>query len=74
MIKCPNCGSTAQVKTIKALPTYFSIPNRESRISTRNKCGCGCRFTHSLIVNYETEQWREEYLNINAKTKNLFQS
>ena len=73
MIKCPNCGSTAQVRTIKALPSFFSIPQRTAIKKTRCKCGCGCKFTHSLIVNYKTEQWREEYLNINAKTKNLFQ-
>jgi hypothetical protein len=68
MIKCPNCGSTAQVKIIKDLPTQFLAPNREDKFSTQNECGCGCKFTHSLIINYKTEQWREEYSNINAKT------
>jgi hypothetical protein len=67
MIKCPNCGSTAQVRTIKALSSTFSIPKRESKYSTRNKCGCGCRFTHHLIVNYKEEYWREEYSDIKCK-------
>ena len=67
MVKCPNCGSTAQVKPIKLLTSFFSVPSRESTQSRRYKCGCGCSFTHHLIVNYKEEFWREEYSDIKMK-------
>lgn len=39
MIKCPNCGSTAQVKV-----SYAPNPTRTVIIEQRI-CGCGCRTT-----------------------------
>ena len=38
-IKCPNCGSSAQIKLV--------WEDRDSYIPTKTKeytCGCGCRF------------------------------
>ena len=40
MIKCPNCGSTAQVNTIKR---YWSKMSQSEFIHC--DCGCGCIFT-----------------------------
>lgn len=67
MIKCPNCGSTAQVREKKALPTHFSIPKREATQKTRCTCGCGCRFTFVQTVSYRLEKVWETYENINKK-------
>lgn len=39
MIKCPNCGSTAQVKCI-----YFDEEKYTSTHYREFKCGCGCKF------------------------------
>lgn len=39
MIKCPNCGSTAQVKC-----TYFDEEKYASTHYREFKCGCGCEF------------------------------
>ena len=38
MIKCPNCGSTAQVRIIEQ-ETFIL---HERHIDTVNKCQCGC--------------------------------
>ena len=35
--KCPNCGSTAQVRTLK-------ISSSENVLTEKFICGCGCRF------------------------------
>ena len=40
MVKCPNCGSTAQVKINKPI---LSIDSKY--VNTTCKCGCGCLFT-----------------------------
>jgi hypothetical protein len=39
MIKCPNCGSTAQVRLIKE---YWSKMSQSS--NKHYNCGCGCVF------------------------------
>ena len=38
-VKCPNCGSTAQVKIIKKY--WATIPQSENFHCV---CGCGCTF------------------------------
>ena len=49
MIKCPNCGSTAQVE-IKAVAIV-------KRILLDCKCGCGCHFHTSYnIDDYESTE------------------
>lgn len=40
MIKCPNCGSTAQVKIDKPV-----LSQNGRYINTPCECGCGCVFT-----------------------------
>jgi hypothetical protein len=69
MIKCPNCGSTAQVREKKALPTEFSVPNREATQKTRCTCGCGCRFTFVRTVNYREEVCKDYYENVSTQKK-----
>ena len=41
MIKCPNCGSTAQVKLV--CPPFIST-NKQVLIEGFD-CGCGCHFS-----------------------------
>lgn len=65
MIKCPNCGSTAQMRVKKTLPTKFSVPNREATQKTYYSCGCGCRFTFVRIVNYREEICKDTYEDVN---------
>lgn len=38
MIKCPNCGSTAQVKIL------FHYKYWDGSCHTKYHCGCGCAF------------------------------
>lgn len=38
MIKCPNCGSTAQPKLVASPHLYSDI----DAIKIQRKCGCGC--------------------------------
>lgn len=39
MIKCPNCGSTAQIK-INTPPSVYEV----GLVITTHKCSCGCVF------------------------------
>lgn len=55
MIKCPNCGSTAQVKLINH-ETY--IWQKEIAVYLDYKCGCGQRFVTSIITDRENEKIR----------------
>lgn len=41
MIKCPNCGSTAQVRL--ACPPFIS--NNTQFLTEGFTCGCGCHFS-----------------------------
>lgn len=50
MIKCPNCGSTAQVK-----PKYIPSPN-PNRIIQQTICGCGC-ITNSVFKLEISKTW-----------------
>lgn len=43
MVKCPNCGSTAQFKI--STPLYFE----DGVWKQQKKCGCGC----IIIIRYE---------------------
>lgn len=44
MKKCPNCGSTAQVKRLGC-----GISRNERFLTINYECGCGCHF----FVDYE---------------------
>ena len=46
MIKCPNCGSTAQPK----LNTPPSVYNMGALVITTHKCGCGCVFERRYTI------------------------
>jgi hypothetical protein len=41
MIKCPNCGSSAQVK----LNDKAVLSRNGERLSLGAECGCGCQFS-----------------------------
>ena len=56
MVKCPNCGSTAQVKVI----SYERDKVDESEI-TFYKCGCGAKF--DILI----DGWGEEFLEYNGQ-------
>ena len=45
MIKCPNCGSTAQVKCI-----WEDMELYTSEIYREYECECGCHFEVTLEV------------------------
>ena len=47
MIKCPWCGSSAQVKPIT---THESEVKGHIYITQRYKCGCGCVFDRKFTL------------------------
>ena len=56
MIKCPNCGSTAQVKKV-----YYEYDECAERAYWFYECGCGTDFRIE-------EDWSEDFfLNHNGK-------
>jgi hypothetical protein len=56
MIKCPNCGSTAQVKIIsKKLYTYCGGSSK----SKQCQCGCGYKFLVWTDYDDTDTKWRE---------------
>ena len=56
-MKCPNCGSTAQVR----IDDHETCVWRNTvTIYLNYKCGCGCRFSSRLEANRSEEKllWR----------------
>ena len=49
MIKCPKCGSTAQVKVICGDDLNYIHSASLNWVNMHLKCGCGCRFYVSWI-------------------------
>lgn len=47
MIKCPWCGSSAQVKLIT---THESGVKEHAYITQRYECGCGCVFDRKFSL------------------------
>lgn len=45
MIKCPNCGSTAQVELVGM---YDTIDPQVQEIHMQ--CGCGCHFSGYVVI------------------------
>ena len=46
MIKCPNCGSSAQVKQV-----WSNNYNEYTRnLVNEYTCGCGCQFTMLFVL------------------------
>jgi transcription initiation factor TFIIIB Brf1 subunit/transcription initiation factor TFIIB len=63
MIKCPNCGSTAQVKKDLEI-TQNKRRNSETKIVFYS-CGCGCEFEISQfyvegVPKGKAEMWYDE--------------
>lgn len=67
MIKCPNCGSTTQVKIRSTCDTYSADIHMKY---SHCECGCGCDFFHSIGENGFNEPIKECYYE--AKTQKLF--
>lgn len=61
MIKCPNCGSTAQVKILNV---DIDLEEDEVYVHRHYKCGCGTYFrTAVTYITYDDEEViREERL------------
>ena len=57
MVKCPNCGSTAQPR-IDDHETY--IWKDIVAVYLIYKCGCGCRFSTRLEANRSEEKFYGE--------------
>jgi DNA-directed RNA polymerase subunit RPC12/RpoP len=55
MIKCPNCGSTAQVKYLSA---KYEEDGEQIVASRKYKCGCGKEFKTTQY--YYTNDYEEE--------------
>ena len=54
MIKCPNCGSTAQVKEI-----FSNYSTSIKALCKSYKCGCGCLFhTRQYDDGQTCGEWR----------------
>ena len=55
MIKCPHCGSTAQVEEWET--NYYEDSVDEITVIRRYRCGCGCYFNgtscYKMDGNYE---------------------
>ena len=49
MIKCPNCGSTAQVKVVCGDDLKDISSASLNWVNMRLQCGCGCKFYVSWI-------------------------
>lgn len=54
MVRCPNCGSTAQVRL-----QWESTDKYISKVTREYDCGCGCCFT----VTYEIKNIKITSLN-----------
>ena len=50
MIKCPNCGSTAQIQFVEG---YHYTP---TKVAEKYECGCGatiiCHYELSIVASY----------------------
>lgn len=57
MIKCPNCGSTAQVK--KNIPFTDKDGNY---INQEYYCGCGCYFNEENHYLFEDQATGEQFI------------
>lgn len=61
VVKCPNCGSTAQVKRELVVPSE-SADNEI--VSIHYACGCGCHFAeqyrHSATILKYVENMRKK--------------
>jgi DNA-directed RNA polymerase subunit RPC12/RpoP len=74
MIKCSNCGSTAQVKIIQ----QETFPHHERHIDTVYKCQCGCgqkfAFHEEIKISLFKNDWEGYEMYVARKNQNLFQS
>ena len=55
MVRCPHCGSTAQVK----LSPTASLSRNKAWLILGCECGCGCHFTVDYNINDYDEAFVE---------------
>ena len=66
MVKCPNCGSTAQVQRYPW--DGFTTGYGELSLSEDYcECGCGCKFIYELFENRLNKTQKEHYKILNRK-------
>ena len=53
MIKCPNCGSTAQMKK------QLIFNNARTEITEILTCGCGCNVTAVYKLHHESTRTKD---------------
>ena len=53
MIKCPHCGSTAQVKTEPSA----RVSDDKKWLVLACECGCGCKFNASYSTARSIVKW-----------------
>lgn len=72
MVKCPNCGSTAQVKVISQ--ETFSYHERHTDTVYKCLCGCGQQFAFSeeITIKLFKDNW-EGYTSYIDRKKERFQ-
>lgn len=58
-IKCPNCGSTAQVKEIKSKWVHSMYWHGNKYLC---QCGCGHQFAYQKVFYEMTNETKVEYL------------
>lgn len=58
MPKCPNCGSTAQVREWET--NYYEDSVDEITVVRRYRCGCGCYFSGTTVYLIDGEEEIEE--------------
>lgn len=52
-VKCPNCGSTAQVRMINHQSFVYSTT---ISLYLGYKCGCGCHFSTKEVLERKPEE------------------
>lgn len=53
MLKCPNCGSSAQLKLINHQTFIYSV---KVSLYLDYKCGCGCLFSTREVLDRKPEE------------------
>lgn len=57
MIKCPNCGSTAQIEILK---TEYKEDGAIIEVIRYYRCGCGREFTTSSLYQWDGFEFIED--------------
>ena len=66
MNKCPNCGSTAQVRPVN---TTTGVSWSGTIQNNFYRCGCGCAFRHSIYFDADKKSWYETIVQLKQNHK-----